>query len=121
MRQWLSESLARRRFAMLMLGLFAGVAMLLAAGGGCGGVVYTGAQRRGGIGIRRALGAQRRDVLRLIVRHGMSLTGIGVGLGLVAAIASTRLMVSLLFGVRATDLLTFAVIALLLALVALLA
>jgi len=55
------------------------------------------------------------------VRHGMSLTGIGVGLGLVAAVASTRLMVSLLFGVRATDLLTFAVIALLLALVALLA
>src|SRR5262249_41121890 len=120
MRQWLSESLARRRFAMLMLGLFAGVAMLLAAVGVYGVMSYTVAQRTREIGIRVALGAQRRDVLRLIVRHGMSLTGIGVGLGLVAAIASTRLMVSLLFGVRATDLLTFAVIALLLALVALL-
>jgi ABC-type antimicrobial peptide transport system permease subunit len=82
---------------------------------------YTVAQRTREIGIRVALGAQRRDVLRLIVRHGMSLTATGVGLGLVAAIASTRLMVSLLFGVRATDLLTFAVIALSLALVALLA
>jgi predicted permease len=121
MRQWLSESLARRRFAMLMLGLFAGVAMLLAAVGIYGVMSYTVAQRTREIGIRVALGAQRRDVLRLIVRHGMSLTATGVGLGLVAAIASTRLMVSLLFGVRATDLLTFAVIALSLALVALLA
>jgi predicted permease len=121
MQQWLSESLARRRFAMLMLGLFAGVAMLLAAVGIYGVMSYTVAQRTREIGIRVALGAQRRDVLRLIVRHGMSLTGIGVGIGLVAAIASTRLMVSLLFGVRATDLLTFAVIALLMALVALVA
>jgi predicted permease len=121
MRQWLSESLARRRFAMLMLGLFAGVAMLLAAVGIYGVMSYTVAQRTREIGIRVALGAQRRDVLRLIVRHGMSLTGIGVGLGLVAAVTSMRLMVSLLFGVRATDPLTFAMIALLLALVALLA
>jgi putative ABC transport system permease protein len=121
MRQWLSESLARRRFAMLMLGLFAGVAMLLAGVGIYGVMSYTVAQRTREMGIRVALGAQTRDVLRLIVRQGMSLTGIGVGLGLVAAVASTRLMVSLLFGVRATDPLTFAVIALLLALVALLA
>jgi predicted permease len=121
MQQWLSESLARRRFAMLTLGLFAGVAMLLAGVGIYGVMSYTVAQRTREMGIRVALGAQTRDVLRLIVRQGMSLTGIGVGLGLVAAVASTRLMAPLVFGVRATDPLTFAVIALLLALVALLA
>jgi predicted permease len=121
MEQWLSESLARRRFAMLMLGVFAIVAMLLAGVGIYGVMSYAVAQRTREIGIRVALGAQTRDVLRLIVRQGMSLTGIGVGLGLVAAIAATRLMASLLFGVRATDPLTFAAIALLLALVALLA
>lgn len=121
MEQWLSESLARRRFAMLMLGLFALVAMLLAGVGIYGVMSYTVAQRTREIGIRVALGAQTRDVLRLIVRQGMSLAGIGVGLGLVAAIAATRLMVSLLFGVRATDPITFAAIALLLAGVTLLA
>src|SRR5262245_40636447 len=121
MEQWLSESLARRRFAMLMLGLFAIVAMLLAGVGIYGVMSYAVTQRTREIGIRVALGAQTRDVLRLIARQGMSLTGIGVGLGLVAAIAATRLMASLLFGVRATDPLTFAAIALLLALVALLA
>jgi predicted permease len=121
MQQWLSESLARRRFAMLMLGLFAGVAMLLAAVGIYGVMSYTVAQRTREIGIRVALGAQTRDVLRLIVRQGMSLTGIGVVLGLVAAIVSTRMMASLLFGVRATDPLTFVAIALSLALVALVA
>ncbi|MBO0800784.1 MAG: FtsX-like permease family protein, partial [Blastocatellia bacterium] len=68
-----------------------------------------------------ALGAQMRDVLRLIVRQGMSLAGIGIGIGLVAAIGATRLMVSLLFGVHSTDPLTFVSIALLLGLVALLA
>src|SRR5262249_39234154 len=121
MEQWLSESLARRRFAMLMLGLFAGVAMLLAGVGIYGVMSYTVAQRTGEIGIRVALGARTGGVARVVGRQGMSLRGIGVGVGLVAAIAATRLMVSLLFGVRATDPLTFAVIALLLALVALLA
>src|SRR5262245_56391163 len=121
MEQWLSESLARRRFAMLMLGLFAVVAMLLAGVGIYGVMSYTVAQRTREIGIRVAMGAQTRDVLRLIAQQGMSLTGMGVGLGLVAAIVATRLMASLLFGVRATDPLTFAAIALLLALVALVA
>jgi predicted permease len=121
MEQWLSESLARRRFAMLMLGLFAVIALLLASVGIYGVMSYTVAQRTREIGIRVALGAKTRDVLRLIVRQGMSLAGIGIGLGLVAAIAATRLMASLLFGVRATDPLTFVAIALLLAFVALMA
>jgi putative ABC transport system permease protein len=119
MEQWLSESLARRRFAMLMLGLFAVVAMLLAGVGIYGVMSYTVEQRIREIGIRVALGAQTRDVLRLVVSQGMSLTGIGVALGLTAAIAATRVMAGLLFGVRATDPLTFVFIALLLALVAL--
>ena len=121
MDQWLSESLARRRFAMLALGLFAVVALLLAGVGIYGVMSYTVAQRTREIGIRVALGAQTRDVLKLVVRQGMSLTGIGVGAGLVVAVAATRLMASLLFGVRATDPITFAGIALLLAIVALLA
>src|SRR6185503_17508601 len=111
----------RRRFAMLMLGLFAVVAMLLAGIGIYGVMSYTVAQRTREIGIRVALGAQTRDVLRLVVRQGMSLTGIGVGIGLVVAIAATRVMASLLFGVSAIDPITFVAIALLLAIVALLA
>jgi predicted permease len=121
MEQWLSESLARRRFAMLMLGLFAAVALLLAGVGIYGVMSYTVAQRTREIGIRVALGAQAGDVLRLVVRQGMSLTGLGVGIGLVTAMAATRLMVSLLFGVRATDPLTFVLIALLLSAIAWLA
>src|SRR5215813_5726333 len=121
MEQWLLESLARRRFAMLMLGLFAVIAMLLAAVGIYGVMSYTVAQRTREIGVRVALGAQTRDVLRLIVRQGMSLAGMGIGIGLMAAIGATRLMTGLLFGVRATDPITFAAIALLLAIVALLA
>jgi predicted permease len=121
MEQWLSESLARRRFAMLSLGLFAVVAMLLAAVGIYGVMSYTVAQRTRELGIRVALGAQTRDVLRLVVGQGMRLTLIGVGVGLVAAAVMTRVMASLLFGVRATDPLTFVAIALLLAAVALVA
>lgn len=121
MDQRLSDSLARRRFAMLALGLFAGMAMLLAGVGIYGVMSYTVAQRTREIGIRVALGAQTRDVLRLVVRQGMSLAGIGVGIGFVVAIATTRLMAGLLFGITATDPVTFAAIAVLLAIVALLA
>jgi len=121
MQQWLSESLARRRFAMLALGLFAVVAMLLASVGIYGVMSYTVAQRTREIGIRVALGAQTRNVLKLIVGQGMVLAGSGVAIGLVAALAITRVMASLLFGVGATDLLTFVCIGLLLTVVALLA
>jgi predicted permease len=121
MEQWLSESLARRRFSMLMLGLFAVVAMLLAAVGIYGVMSYTVEERTREIGIRVALGARTRDVLNLVVRRGIALAAIGVGIGLAGAVALTRLMASLLFGVGATDPLTFALIALLLMLVALLA
>jgi len=121
MEQRLSGSLARRRFAMTALGLFALVAMALAAVGIYGVMSYAVAQRTREIGVRVALGAQGRDVLGLVVRQGMLLAALGIGLGLVGAAGVTRVMGSLLFGVGATDPLTFASIALLLAAAALLA
>jgi putative ABC transport system permease protein len=119
MEQWLSESLSRRRFAMLALGLFAVVAALLAAVGIYGVMSYAVAQRTREIGVRLALGAQTRDVLRLVIGQGMLLAAGGIGIGLAAAIGITRLMASLLFGVGATDPVTFGGIALLLGGVAL--
>jgi putative ABC transport system permease protein len=121
MEQLVSESLARRRFAMLALGLFSVVALVLAALGIYGVMSYTVAQRTREIGIRLALGAQTRSVLKLVVGQGMRLAVFGVGLGLVVAAAMARMIASLLFGVTATDPVTFLVIALLLAGVALLA
>jgi predicted permease len=121
MEQLLSDSLARRRFAVVALGLFALVAMILAAVGIYGVISYSVTQRTREIGIRMALGAERGDVLRLIVRQGMLLAVVGVGLGLAGALGVTRLMESLLFGVGATDPLTFIGIALLLGSVALVA
>jgi putative ABC transport system permease protein len=121
MEEILSESIARQRFSMLLLGIFAAVALILAAVGLYGVMSYSVAQRTREIGIRMALGAQARDVLRLIVGQGLTLTLIGIALGLTGAFALTRLLESLLFGVSASDPATFTGVAALLLAVSLLA
>jgi ABC-type antimicrobial peptide transport system permease subunit len=113
--------LADRRFLLLLVGVFAAAALVLAAVGIYGIVAFSVARRTQEIGIRMALGAERRDVLRLIVGEGARLAVGGVVLGLAGALAITRLVSSLLFAVSATDPTTFAAVAVLLALVALLA
>jgi predicted permease len=121
MGQLLDATMRSRRFNTLLLGIFAGIAALLAGVGIYGVMSFAVSQRTQEIGIRMALGAQRRDVLNLVVRQGMMLALIGVATGLIASLALTRLMRSLLFGVGATDALTFVVIPLLLSIIALLA
>ena len=121
MEERLAESVAQDRFNMQLLGIFAAVALVLAAVGIYGVMSYSVSQRTHEIGIRMALGAQPADVLKLVVRQGMVLTLIGVAVGLAASFALTRFLSSLLFGVSATDPATFAGVALLLAAVALLA
>jgi predicted permease len=121
MEQFVADSMAQRRFAMTLVGIFAAVAMALACVGLYGVLSYSITQRSHEIGIRMALGAQVRDVLRLVVGQGMLLALAGVVLGSVAAFLLTRLMANLLFDVKASDPLTFTTIALLLALVALVA
>ena len=117
----LAEVFAPRRFNMLLFGLFALIALSLAAAGIYGMMSYTVSQRIHEIGIRMALGAESRDVLWLVVSQGMILTLIGVAVGLGAALALTRVLKNLLFSVSATDPATFAGIALLLISVAFIA
>ena len=121
MQQLLAESTSGRRFNMLLLTVFAGVALVLAIVGIYGVMSYTVTQRTHEIGIRVAVGAQPRDVFRMVIGQGMMLAMIGVAFGLVGAFALTRLMTSMLFGVEATDPATFVTIALLLTGVALVA
>jgi putative ABC transport system permease protein len=121
MNQVVAESVAQRKFTMELLAAFALSALLLAAIGLYGVLSYAVTQRTQEIGIRLALGADRRDVLRLVVRQGMKLAFIGAGLGLIASLALTRLMKGLLFSVSATDPLTFAAVTFLLLIVAWLA
>ena len=116
-----AKSLADRRFALTILAVFAGVALLLASIGIYGVMAYTFSQRTHEIGVRVALGAQRSDILRMALGEGMLLVAIGLGVGLIGAAIVTRFLRSMLFSVTATDPLTFASIALLLAAVALLA
>jgi len=116
-----AASIGSRRASMLLLSVFAGVALLLAAVGIYGVIAYTVTQRTQDIGIRMALGAQAGDVLRMVVRQGMTLVLIGIGAGLAGALGLSRVIANLLFGVNAIDPMTFAAISLLLAFVALLA
>ncbi len=113
------DSISQRRFNMLLLAIFAATALVMAAVGIYGVLAYAVSRRTQEIGIRMALGAQTRDVLRLIGREGFVLVLVGIGIGLAGALALTRLMSSLLFGVSPTDATTFAGVPALLASVAL--
>ena len=121
MEQIVSTSLAQRRLTMLLLGVFAVMAMVLAAIGVYGVLSFSVAQRSHEFGIRIALGAQVRDVLRLVLGNGMKLALLGIAIGLTAALALTRLLSALLFGVTPTDAATFGLVSLALFLISLLA
>ena len=119
MQEFLSSAVAARRFNMELIGVFAATALLLAAAGLYAVIAYLVSQRTREIGIRLALGATPRHVLRLMMGQGMRLTLIGVAIGFVGAIAVTRLMRSLLFGVAPTDVMTFGISSVVLIFVAL--
>jgi len=119
--QTLSQTIAPRRFNTLMLGIFACIALALATVGIYGVIAYSVTQRTHEVGIRMALGAERSDILRLVVGQGLRLALIGVAIGIGGALALTRFLSSLLFGVTATDPLTFIAVSIVMAGVALLA
>jgi predicted permease len=117
----IADSLAARRFSMILLGIFATLALLMACVGISGVVSYLASQRTHEIGVRMALGAERREVLRMVLGEGAKMALLGVAIGLASALGLTRLMKNLLFGVTAYDPLTFAGVTGLLVLVALVA
>ena len=119
--QVVAKSIARPRFNTLLLAIFAGVALLLASVGIYGVMNYSATQRTQEIGIRMALGANPDDILRLVVGHGMKLTLAGIVIGIIASLALTRVISTLLFGITATDLPTFLGVSVLLTVVALVA
>ena len=121
MEQRLRGSLARRRFAMVLLGAFAGIALLLAVIGIYGVMTYWVNQRTNEIGIRMALGAQPANIRQLVLRQAALLVTLGIVFGVAGAIALTRVMANQLFGISATDSVTFGLLSLLLAAIALLA
>jgi ABC-type antimicrobial peptide transport system permease subunit len=109
-----AKTIAAKRFIMMVLGTFAAIALLLAGVGIYGVLSYLVGQRTQEIGVRMALGAQRLDVLRIVLGDGLRMTVIGLAVGLISAVALTRLMSKLLFGVKPTDPITFAGVACLL-------
>lgn len=121
MAQLVAQSVAQRRFGMFLVGIFAALALVLAVVGIYGVVSYSVAQRTSEIGVRMALGASGKDVLKLVLKNGMTLALIGVGIGLAGAFAVTRLMTAMLFEVKPTDVATFAIVSVGLIVVALLA
>ncbi|MGH9693665.1 MAG: FtsX-like permease family protein, partial [Bryobacteraceae bacterium] len=121
MEQVLAEGISRQNFNMLLLSIFAAIALLLAAIGIYGIMAYSVEQRTQELGIRMALGASRKSMLGLIIRQGMKLAGIGVLAGLAVSFGLARLLSSLLYGVKASDPITFAAVAIILTLVAFLA
>jgi ABC-type antimicrobial peptide transport system permease subunit len=116
-----AQSIASQRFSVFLLGFFAAIAVLLAGIGIYGVLSYLVGQRTQEIGVRMALGAERFDVLRLILSDGARMTLLGVGIGIVAALGLTQTMSKMLFGVRPTDPVTFSAVAVLLCAIALLA
>jgi predicted permease len=116
-----ARSIASQRFTVVLLGSFAGLALLLASVGIYGVLSYLVGRRTQEIGLRMALGAERTDVLRMVLGDGARMTLVGIGVGMIAALGLTQLMSSMLFGVRPTDPITFGAVAVLLCAVALLA
>ncbi len=121
MQDVINDSLSARRFTRLLLGTFALLALVLAGVGIYGVVSYTVTQKTHDIGVRMALGADRRTVLGAVLKGAMAMAAVGIGVGAVAALAATRVMKGLLFGVSATDPITFGAVALVLAVVTLIA
>jgi putative ABC transport system permease protein len=121
MEQLISNSVSTRRVTLILLGMFSALALVLAAIGIYGVISYSVAQRTHEIGIRMALGAQRRDVLRMVLTQGAKIAGAGMIIGIVLSFGLARLIANLLFSVSAADPLTFAAVAIVLALVAMLA